>query len=265
MRGLTITADDFGLCPEVNDAICLLHDRGVVSRTSFMVNTEHFDASVTALRRRPGLQVGVHLNLTDGRPVLPVDRVRSLVNARGTFRGGRHCGVALRILSHRMRRDEIRREWEAQIGRARDAGIAVMHLNAHGHLHLLPPLHGIVVDLMEQFGIHDLRVVLAGESVRGFAFRLCSRGLVAAIRRRGLAVAFADRVLGLGHQGALDRARLTTALTQSTGASELLVHPATGANAYHRRWRYRGEQELDALLDDARPPFIQESRTGDGR
>ena len=39
---LIVTADDFGLCPEVNDAICLLHDRGVVKRTSFLVTTEHF-------------------------------------------------------------------------------------------------------------------------------------------------------------------------------------------------------------------------------
>ena len=32
MARVIVTADDFGLCQEVNDAICLLHDRGVVHR-----------------------------------------------------------------------------------------------------------------------------------------------------------------------------------------------------------------------------------------
>lgn len=252
--GLVVTADDFGLCPQVNDAICLLHDRGVVQRTSFIVNTEYFDASVEALRRRPALEVGIHLNLTDGRPVLPAREVPTLVDRRGHFRGGRHFGVFARIVSGGMARAEIRSEWQAQIARARGAGLQVRHLNGHGHLHLLPRLRGVVLDLLEEFAIPHLRVVLSGASARGILLRPCSRGMVRALRRRRLAVTFPDRVLGLERSGVLGRHDIARALASAgDGLAELVVHPSLGSNEYHRRWRYAGDQETRALLGEAAP------------
>ena len=111
MTRIVVTADDFGLCPEINEAICLLYDRGIVRRTSFMVNTDWFESSVEALRSRPALEVGVHLNLTDGKPVLPAEEVPTLINGNGRFHGGRHYGVIARILSGRMSQLDIHREW----------------------------------------------------------------------------------------------------------------------------------------------------------
>lgn len=123
MRTLVVTADDFGLCAEIDEAICLLHDRGVVGRTSLVVNTPQFEASVEALRRRPGLEVAIHLNVTDGRPVLPPEEVPTLVDGGGSFRGGRHYAVLAGILAGRVRRSDVHREWQAQIAKARDAGL----------------------------------------------------------------------------------------------------------------------------------------------
>jgi predicted glycoside hydrolase/deacetylase ChbG (UPF0249 family) len=31
MTAIAVTADDFGLCREIDEAICLLHDRGIVA------------------------------------------------------------------------------------------------------------------------------------------------------------------------------------------------------------------------------------------
>lgn len=251
MSALTITADDFGLCPEVNAAICLLHDRGIVQRTSFLVNTEHFDSSVQALRKRPALQVAIHLNLTDGRPVLPAREVPSLVGRNGAFRGGRHYGVAARVIGGQIRRSEVRAEWEAQIARAKAAGIEIKHLNGHGHVHLLPPLHGVVSDLLAEFAIPHVRLVQPAASLRGVVFGWWSRGLIRAVGRRRLAVTFDDRILGLGHPGRLNNEHLRDALTQiQDGATELIVHPAVGRNDYHSRWRYDGEAEVRALLSE---------------
>lgn len=251
MTRLIVTADDFGLCPEVNDAVCLLHDRGVVQRTSFIVNTEYFEPCAEALRRRPALEVGIHLDLTDGRPVLPAGEVPSLVNRNGCFRGGRHYGVLARILSGWMVRREIRSEWRAQIAKAKRAGIDVKYLNAHGHLHLLPQLRGVVLDLLEEFAIPHLRVVLVADSARGVLLRLCSFGMVRAVRRRGLPVAFPDRILGLGREGSLSEQHILKELAgQGEGVAELIVHPALGGNEYHRRWHYAGEEEVRALLSE---------------
>ncbi|MBW2295235.1 MAG: ChbG/HpnK family deacetylase, partial [Deltaproteobacteria bacterium] len=63
-QSLVVSADDFGLCHEVNAGICHLYDRGVVSQTSLLANSAIFEESLAALRARPALRVGVHLNLT---------------------------------------------------------------------------------------------------------------------------------------------------------------------------------------------------------
>jgi predicted glycoside hydrolase/deacetylase ChbG (UPF0249 family) len=248
---IIVTADDFGLCPAVNEAICLLHDRGIVARTSFIVSTDYFDASVDQLLERPALEVGIHLDLTDGLPVAGAAAVPTLVNRHGRFRGGLHYGVLARILSGRISRRDIRAEWRAQIAKATRAGIAIRHLNAHGHLHLLPQLHSIVLDLLEEFRIPNLRLVSSASSNRGRLFQLCSQPMILAMRERGLAVSFPDRILGLGHQGSLTKTRILESLGgNGEGCVELIVHPSLGDNAYHRRWRYAGQREMHALLDE---------------
>jgi predicted glycoside hydrolase/deacetylase ChbG (UPF0249 family) len=244
-----VCADDFGLSADVNEAICLLHDRGIVGRTSLLVNTPLFGASVEALRERPDLDVAVHLNLTDGRPVLTASRVPTLVGPDGAFRGGRHYAVAARMAAGWMSVAEIRDEWRAQIAKAVDAGLRVGQLNAHGHLHLVPRLHGAVADLLEVFAIKGLRVVLSGRSLRGWLLRRWSLGLMREVRARGLEVEVPDRILGLGDQGSLTARRLAALLAEEgDGVAELIVHPALAPNDFHRRWGYHGERETAALL-----------------
>src|SRR5712692_800521 len=246
---LLITADDFGLCPEVDDAICLLHDQGTVLRTSLIVNTDGFDHSVDRLRRRPRLQAGIHLNLTDGRPVLPPTEVPSLVNAQGAFIGGRHYGVLFRILAGRFRLAHIRAEWRAQAARAKQAGIRLSHLNSHGHLHLLPRLHAIVLDLMEEFQIPFVRVLLSVVAVSLKTKRTCNARLVRDMQRRGIPVRYPERVIGLLRRGSVSRSMILEALRHGgNGPSELIVHPSLGPNSYHARWRYDGDRVMRALL-----------------
>ncbi|HUG54969.1 MAG TPA: ChbG/HpnK family deacetylase [Vicinamibacteria bacterium] len=247
--GLLVTADDFGLCPEIDDAVCLLFDRGVVRRTSFIVNTSGFDRSLERIAARPGLQVGVHLNLTDGRPVSPPNEVRSLVTGTGEFVGGRHFRVLASVAAGWFALEDIRREWRAQLAKARAAGLAITHLDAHGHVHLLPRVRGVVLDLLDEFAIPFVRLVLSPDSVRHRPLGAWSAGLAAALRRRGLRSDYPRRVVGLGCQGALEAGWLLRQLrSRPDGLTELIVHPSTARNPYHRRWRYAGERELEALL-----------------
>jgi chitin disaccharide deacetylase len=248
---MIVTADDFGLCPEIDEAICLLHDRGVVGRTSLVVNGPSFEASVEALRQRPALQVAIHLNITDGAPVLPAAQVASLVDREGRFRGGRHYGIIAGILGGRIRTSEIGREWRAQIARARDAGIGLCEMNAHGHLHLLPPLHGIVLGLRREFGIPGVRLVRSSEGARGMLLHLCSHLLLRKLRGEGEPATLPDRTLGLRRPGSIDlRIRLRELADDAGGRIELIVHPARRPNPYHQRWGYSGEQVFNWLLAD---------------
>jgi len=247
---LLVTADDFGLCRQVNEAVCLLHDRGVVHSTSLVANSDVFELSLRQLRERPGLQVGVHLNLTDGKPVLSSRQVPSLVNSDGAFHGGRHYRVLARVLSGRLSKDEVRAEWTAQLTRVAETGMRIHHLNSHGHIHLLPAFHAIVLDLVEQFAIPFLRLLLSVDSLRHRAFGRCSRAMLTEMRRRETRILYPRQVLGLGRQGALTEAFFLQRLSQGTpGLAELIVHPSAAGNEYHRRWRYSGEAEMKALLN----------------
>jgi chitin disaccharide deacetylase len=69
MKQLIVNADDFGMAPGVNRAILEAHRTGIVTSTSLLANGAAFDEAAAAARATPTLAVGVHLNLTQGRPL----------------------------------------------------------------------------------------------------------------------------------------------------------------------------------------------------
>jgi predicted glycoside hydrolase/deacetylase ChbG (UPF0249 family) len=217
-----------------------------------IVNTPSFDTSVAALRERPALEVAIHLNLTDGQPVLPADAVPTLVDDRGRFYGGRHYGIVGRILSGRMRRDEVHREWRAQIAKAHGAGLALHELNSHGHLHLLPQLHDIVLALRREFNIPQVRLVhIVRMASRRAAASVLARPAAEAEARRHIS-GVADRTFGLRHPGSIDtRIKLGDLAAGERSTVELIVHPSRGTNAYHDRWGYAGDDVLNWLLGNS--------------
>lgn len=84
-RGLIVNADDFGVTAGVSRGILDAVRHGIVRSTTAMVNLPgeaDLDADAASLR---GLGIGLHLNLTWGRPVAPADRVASLVDGDGRF------------------------------------------------------------------------------------------------------------------------------------------------------------------------------------
>src|SRR3989442_4639335 len=73
-RSLVVNADDFGLSAGVNRGVLEAHEAGVVSSVSVLVNAPGWTDAVQRLRDLgspllPGLGIGLHLNLTTGRPI----------------------------------------------------------------------------------------------------------------------------------------------------------------------------------------------------
>ena len=89
MRQLIVNADDFGLTEAVSSGILDAHRNGIVTSTTLMANGEAFDAAVAMSRRAPRLGIGVHLNLTSGKPVSPAQRIPSLIDRRGRLHWSR--------------------------------------------------------------------------------------------------------------------------------------------------------------------------------
>jgi chitin disaccharide deacetylase len=190
-RRIVVAADDFGLSPAVDRGILTAYHEGVVRSTALMVNFPEVRSSVEKLRMAPGLEVGIHLNLTCGTPVSDARGVRSLVDRLGSFhllsrflpRYG--CGA--------VRLDEVRREWAAQIEHGLGLGCQFAWVTSHQHVHMLPRLSRIVAELARKYGIPAVRntryylpAVPWSLAPKAFAISQLGRSTATSFRKRGV-------------------------------------------------------------------------------
>ena len=86
VRTLTVTADDFGLAAEVNEAVEIAHRTGILTAASLMVAEPWATDAVARARQMPRLRVGLHLTLVEGRAVLPARDIPDLIASGGRLR-----------------------------------------------------------------------------------------------------------------------------------------------------------------------------------
>lgn len=151
---LIVNADDLGMSPGVTRGIVETMTKGIVSSTTLMVNMPSApEATRLALEHR--LAVGVHLNLTTGRPVSPPHEVPSLVRPDGSFHS--HVEFRRRLLTFKISMREMDREFVAQIEAARRMGIEPTHVDTHHHLHLWLPVAQVLLRVGRRCGIRKTR------------------------------------------------------------------------------------------------------------
>jgi predicted glycoside hydrolase/deacetylase ChbG (UPF0249 family) len=153
---LVVTADDFGLSPSVDHGILESFRCGIVRSTALFLNFPDVAESVVRLRQAPGLDVGIHLNLTAGPPVLPPERVPSLVGPDGAFHN--FTTFFARVALSRISWDEVAREWQAQFERGLDLGYQFTFTTSHQHVHMLPGAAEVCARLAHEFGVGAVRL-----------------------------------------------------------------------------------------------------------
>lgn len=152
MKQVIVNADDLGLTPGVNRGIVEAHRKGIVTSTSVMITLPDAPAGLElALTEAPNLGLGLHLNLTAGRPILPAARVPSLVTGDGQF----HHISAWPAAMEGFASDDLRAEIEAQFDAfTQIAGRAPDHLDAHHHsAYLHPAALRALCDLAVEHGL----------------------------------------------------------------------------------------------------------------
>jgi hypothetical protein len=130
------TADDFGRSAEINLAVERAHREGLLTAASLMVGGAAMDQAVDIARANPGLDVGLHVVVSDGNAVLAVSRIPDIVDPHGRFRDPVGAGLAY-ALSREARR-QIAAEIEAQFARFAATGLTLAHVDGHQHMHLHP-------------------------------------------------------------------------------------------------------------------------------
>src|SRR5262249_9461028 len=148
-------ADDFGLSPAVNHGILEAHRQGPVTSTSLMANLPAAAAAVELWREAPALGLGLHLNLTAGRPLTSPERLRALVDRSGHF--WVLGQFLLRLRAGTIQRSELERELSAQIEHALALGARPDHIDGHHHIQVHPRLAPLVLRLARTYGLPAVR------------------------------------------------------------------------------------------------------------
>lgn len=266
-----VTADDFGLTQQVNADILETVDAGAVSQVSVLANGLAFDEAMDAVRVRPNLLCGVHVNLTEGKAVANPAQIPLLVDGKGVFR---HTpgSLLLRImcaLPHMRRRfvEQLGIEIRAQVEKIADAlGRPIDAIDGHQHVQMVPWVYCIVQNIAQEKGVARVRV-----SREPFFFDVRTAfllGTLRGVRYGALWVLGRYNTWRYGYVGEprwcigiLCSGEVTAHYAQGgvsfdpQGQYEIAVHPGTATAAeiakwegdtqwYQSPWRRREKQEL---------------------
>jgi hopanoid biosynthesis associated protein HpnK len=225
LKRLVVTADDFGLSPEVNEAVEQAHREGILTAASLMVSAPAAADAVARAKRMPSLRVGLDL--------------------------------ARKPAARRQLAAEITAQFEA----FRATGLPLDHVNAHKHFHVHPLIAGAVLRIGRDYGMRAIRVPReprqllrrAESSARPRpALDIAPWAALLAVRARQAGLLIPDRTLGLAWSGAMTPARVAGLLAQlSDGLTELYTHPATAGGFPGEAPGYLYAAERDALIAPA--------------
>lgn len=156
-RRLIINADDFGLTSGVNRGIAECYRSGIVTSSTLMANAQAFAEAAMIAQQNPKLSVGCHVVLLDGKPLLPSEKVSSLVLNNGAAFRERSLSFAAAALSGRIRASDVIAETTTQIRKLQAAGVRVSHLDTHKHAHIFPTVFKPLLQAARSCGVRAVR------------------------------------------------------------------------------------------------------------
>jgi chitin disaccharide deacetylase len=276
MKQLIITSDDFGLSKGVNAAVEKAWKEGILTCASIMPGGAAFEDALAIARRNPGLQVGLHLTLVQGRSVLPHSQIPALVNEAGDF-GDNPVAAGMRYFFDKGLYKPILREIQAQIERVVDAGIPLSHIDGHLNIHLHPTVFGFLTELMPRYGIssfrlsrerltHNLRFDrqrCLGKTVERVIFGALANHARPLLDELG--IRYAGEVKGVLNSGRMTEEYILQIIGGlNAGLTELYFHPGIlpDAEITRRMPDYRHAEELAAIISPRIRNKLAESQIG---
>ncbi len=283
MRRLIINADDFGLTSGVNRAIVEAQDHGIVTSATLMANAGAFDEAAGMARSIAAsgsiFSVGCHVVLLDGEPLLPANRVPSLLQS-DAGNGGRLRESLNRFLvasfRHKLNSDEIEAEAMAQMERIQQAGVQVTHFDTHKHAHMFPSVLRPLLRAARARNITAVRnpfgqvwplplssLLRTRQAWKRLAQLNVLRSFAVEFRREVTAhgLRTTDGSVGVLVTGVLDL-KLFTAIVEAIpeGTWEFVTHPGyndTDLDKVRTRLRRSREQELRLLTSPETKELLQ--------
>ena len=270
MSRLIVNADDFGLTSGVNRAILELHRDGVLTSATLMAKAAATDEAIELALAHPTLQVGCHVVLVDGEPVLPSGDVPHLTNpASGAFESSL---VAFLRKTHTQASRTVSREIEAeataQIKSLQARGLRIAHVDTHKHTHMFPAVLRPLLRAARTCGIRCVRNPFEPEwavratprasflrSAEIFVLRRFGPYFRRLIAEEGFATT--DGTIAVAGTGAVNADTVRSLLGKlPAGTWELVTHPGyNDADLGRIRTRLRASRDIERIALQAIKEF----------
>lgn len=158
--GLIVNADDFGKDHRVNKAITECFNRGLINRTTVMVNMPGvYDAIELATKNGFIEHVGLHINLTEGTPISePIKSNPYFCDSDGNYNAAFYHDIKLRLHMDEKSIFDIEQEIEAQLKVYGELGFNLYHLDSHHHAHTNFPVYKALKNLSGVYEFSSIRL-----------------------------------------------------------------------------------------------------------
>ncbi|AJQ27712.1 ChbG/HpnK family deacetylase [Pelosinus fermentans] len=259
MRQLIINADDFGINEMVNLGIIQGYVNGIITSTTIMPSGSAFDHAITLASVNKELGIGIHLTLVGETPLCDPQTIPSLVNNEGCL-SLHYPEFFRRYCLGKIKLNDIHKELTAQVQKVMDSGIAVTHLDSHQHMHIVPGIIDVTIDIAKSFDIKKIRIPAEPFSfLGGYPFqtaRIIARGgltFLAEIARRKIqkqGFVAPEHFFGMLAGGNMHEEYLLRILTSlPEGTSEIMIHPGTNDSILQKmyNWNYHWQAELNSV------------------
>lgn len=238
LKALIVNGDDFGRSAEVNAGILRAHREGILASASLMVAERGAAAAAAAAKENPGLDVGLHAVVCQGRSLLDPQRLRGAVDGAGNF-AGNPVLAGMRYFFDRSMRAKMADELRAQVERHLELVGYLNHIDGHLNFHVHPLFADLLVELAVEYKVPCIRLPrepvmttlklrrdhAARKLMEAAIFRALSKRTRRMMTERGLKST--DWLFGLHQSGHLDEDYVVTVIERlRDGTTELYFHPA---------------------------------------
>ncbi len=152
---IIINADDFGLTESCSKAIAKAFSKNLISSTTACANGDYIEKSLSLAKENGFLdKIGIHINLTEGKPLTKDISCDSFFCSNGEFHG--HIDRLKKPTNEQL--VELKEEVTAQFERLLSLGYVIDHADSHHHIHTDVFFENTVKDVCFSFGVKKIRL-----------------------------------------------------------------------------------------------------------
>lgn len=152
---IIINADDLGASEIVNETVFRLMTEKRLTSATLLANGPCIEEAVKKISLFPECSFGVHLNISEHRPLLQQKGIQVLLDENGFF-----------VEDDRIRKVKIDAslaravfiEFSAQIEKLISLGVAISHIDSHQHVHTIPEIFFVLKKVQKKYGIRKVRI-----------------------------------------------------------------------------------------------------------